>query len=964
MNPLELLLKGTAVAALAGAASFVLRRRSASQRHALWTTTTLALILLPLLLAFGLPWQIPVRTPQAPVPTTQQAFAPQVSAIGPIASSPTDAFVSPEAVRSFDWLGLLTDVWLAVAALLVFRQMLSLWAARRLVRSAAPFERASEQDGTRILVSDRISTPATVGCLRPVVLLPCLAREWSQERIEIVLAHEFAHIRRRDWLWINLSAFMSALNALNPLAWYVSDRLQFESELACDDAVLARGHDPQGYASELVAIARQVRGRQFEPALLGMARRFGLKDRIRALADPRRRRAQASPISSFGTFLAITATVLAVGACKVAAQMSTARPPTPIAGVAIPPGVPWKGDLIVRVLDEARNPVPKARVAVAFSTGFMFGFGVEKQQMVTGSDGICKVSDKQFETGTANGSPAEVAVHADGYAMSVSVVQPDSRETRCVLGRGSSVTIRFRDPAGTPVQGVQATVRGLIPRGETQCDLWLPVDPKFSGLTETSDGTGQAVLRDLPAGCRVVFETRHPRFVSLTCYDSSLNGNRLYAQPVPVQDAPSEVVLTPAGTISGRVSTEGRPLAGVRVQANLVGRNGGVTATSDSNGQYRIVGLRPDAYSVRIWNPPHGLTCIAYESVSVNSAETNGIDFEMKSGAVIQGRVRYADGTIPDRLLQFKLTGPAFPESAGGWIVDEKGGTFEARVWPGTYTITLPNNGVMDSDAAPPLFSQQVDVPDGRTTNVDVVLPTPNGPAPARGTSSAFASGEGRFYGPATLSDGHKARLAFVQADGIKPWQPDGSPASAGDNLRALDFNTNGTTRSSRAIFARIDIDEPRENLDCIVSVPHRSEWTCWQTYGANGKSLDMATFRVPGTLKTTDLRIGIGHGPFKLVISEPFGGPVLQAKTTDRAGIVLLTVPVRYRQEDAEVFAIDEAGQEHRPCASPSQPLSAQEEPLQYYFCNVGTDQIRKLELRIRPWDWVTFTGIRLWPG
>jgi TonB family protein len=99
----------------------------------------------------------------------------------------------------------------------------------------------------------------TWGIRRPCVLLPSDAEGWDEPRIHVVLAHELAHVCRRDWLIQTVADVIRAVFWFNPLFWVACRRLRRESEQACDDAVLAAGVPPAHYAAQLVAIARTCR---------------------------------------------------------------------------------------------------------------------------------------------------------------------------------------------------------------------------------------------------------------------------------------------------------------------------------------------------------------------------------------------------------------------------------------------------------------------------------------------------------------------------------------------------------------------------------------------------------------------------------------------------------------------------------------------------------------------------------
>jgi beta-lactamase regulating signal transducer with metallopeptidase domain len=96
----------------------------------------------------------------------------------------------------------------------------------------------------------------TAGIFRSVIVLPRDAEVWNEERQWFVLAHELAHIRRRDGILQPIHQLACALYWFNPLIWVASKRLQLERERACDDEVLQLGANADDYASHLLEIAR------------------------------------------------------------------------------------------------------------------------------------------------------------------------------------------------------------------------------------------------------------------------------------------------------------------------------------------------------------------------------------------------------------------------------------------------------------------------------------------------------------------------------------------------------------------------------------------------------------------------------------------------------------------------------------------------------------------------------------
>ncbi len=88
--------------------------------------------------------------------------------------------------------------------------------------------------------SARVS-PFTLGLFRPVIVLPkCFLREDPEETIEPVIAHEMAHIRRWDDLWIRLQTLVQIVYFFNPVAWIAGRQLHQVREQVCDADVLSK----------------------------------------------------------------------------------------------------------------------------------------------------------------------------------------------------------------------------------------------------------------------------------------------------------------------------------------------------------------------------------------------------------------------------------------------------------------------------------------------------------------------------------------------------------------------------------------------------------------------------------------------------------------------------------------------------------------------------------------------------
>ena len=114
---------------------------------------------------------------------------------------------------------------------------------------------STESRAVTLAMSEEVRVPAAIGFRKRTIVLPAWAlRELSPEHLNVILLHEFAHLRRGDD-WTNLiQKIVRAIFFFHPAVWWIESRLSVEREMACDDAVLAATSNPHGYASCLVSL--------------------------------------------------------------------------------------------------------------------------------------------------------------------------------------------------------------------------------------------------------------------------------------------------------------------------------------------------------------------------------------------------------------------------------------------------------------------------------------------------------------------------------------------------------------------------------------------------------------------------------------------------------------------------------------------------------------------------------------
>lgn len=108
-----------------------------------------------------------------------------------------------------------------------------------------------------VFLSRRVTEAMAVGVVRPLVLIPAAwATEMPLEMLEAVIAHELAHLRRRD-LWVNLlQRIAEAVLFYHPAIWWLSRRLRQERELCADALAVAATGRRLEYAEALEQVAR------------------------------------------------------------------------------------------------------------------------------------------------------------------------------------------------------------------------------------------------------------------------------------------------------------------------------------------------------------------------------------------------------------------------------------------------------------------------------------------------------------------------------------------------------------------------------------------------------------------------------------------------------------------------------------------------------------------------------------
>lgn len=351
-------------ALIAGAAlglAYVLRSRAASDRAMVLRIGVTMLLLLPLA-ALALPaLQIEAfSAPEAPATAAAPAIATSPASTyayvpGPEVQLPAleAAAPQPAAAPSIwdDPTPLVLLAYLGGLLMVGGRLLIGLFMLRRWTKSArdvtdpdwlAAFARVRGADErTRLMMSDAVPSPLSWGWRKPVILIDPDTLD-EPEEADAILAHEMAHVARRDWVALMLTRVAAAAFWFNPVVWLLEREIVQQAEEAADCEAAAHV-EPARYAQTLLTWA-QMNGGAYAANSIA-PKHSALGKRIRAILD-RRERPRGSAWTKIAALTCVglaapIAAVQLVQAAQPEAPAAPAAPPAPHAPAAPhAPGAP------------------------------------------------------------------------------------------------------------------------------------------------------------------------------------------------------------------------------------------------------------------------------------------------------------------------------------------------------------------------------------------------------------------------------------------------------------------------------------------------------------------------------------------------------------------------------------------------------------------------------------------------
>jgi beta-lactamase regulating signal transducer with metallopeptidase domain len=181
-------------------------------------------------------------------------------------------------------------------------------------------------EDVRLTCSSRVPVPLALGLRRPEICVPPKALAGlTDEQQEGMLAHELAHLVRRDPLWLVISHLLACVFFFQPLNWVARRRLREISEMLSDEWAVSHTGRPLSLAGCLAEVAGWSMARRSLPVPSMADRRSNLAQRIRRLLEEGR--SPESPARRL--WLGAAMVVLLIAVAAAAPAVSAAREEAP-----------------------------------------------------------------------------------------------------------------------------------------------------------------------------------------------------------------------------------------------------------------------------------------------------------------------------------------------------------------------------------------------------------------------------------------------------------------------------------------------------------------------------------------------------------------------------------------------------------------------------------------------------------
>ena len=217
---------------------------------------------------------IPLNIGMDTTPTINSGISAINNAVNPIISQSNTPMAGASINPLQITIGIYEYIWIFGMIALALYTAISYWRLRRKVDTAVRYK-------DNIFQSENVSSPFVFGIIKPRIYLPF---KMNGQDLEHVVAHEHAHIRRKDHWWKPFGFLLLTIHWFNPLMWMAYVLLCRDIELACDEKVIKElGNEQRGdYTQALVACSVNRRMIAACPLTFG---EVGVKERVKSVMN-------------------------------------------------------------------------------------------------------------------------------------------------------------------------------------------------------------------------------------------------------------------------------------------------------------------------------------------------------------------------------------------------------------------------------------------------------------------------------------------------------------------------------------------------------------------------------------------------------------------------------------------------------------------------------------------------------
>ena len=217
---------------------------------------------------------IPLNIGMDSTPTINSGISAINNAVNPIISQSNTPMAGASINPLQITIGIYEYIWIFGMIALALYTAISYWRLHRKVDTAVRYK-------DNIFQSENVSSPFVFGIIKPRIYLPF---KMNGQDLEHVVAHEHAHIRRKDHWWKPFGFLLLTIHWFNPLMWMAYVLLCRDIELACDEKVIKElGNEQRGdYTQALVACSVNRRMIAACPLTFG---EVGVKERVKSVMN-------------------------------------------------------------------------------------------------------------------------------------------------------------------------------------------------------------------------------------------------------------------------------------------------------------------------------------------------------------------------------------------------------------------------------------------------------------------------------------------------------------------------------------------------------------------------------------------------------------------------------------------------------------------------------------------------------